>query len=107
MKSFKSRKVFDCTAVQCDRCGHSSNAEGETISNFTCIDFDATWGSAFGDGNHVEVDFCHQCVKDLLGDWVRVTPSRWISGSEKRARGSSKSPQDISQPTKPTLHSRS
>lgn len=107
MKSFKTRKVLDCTAIQCDRCGHCSNAEGETMSNFTCIDFEATWGSAFGDGNHVEVDLCHQCAKELLGEWLRITPSQWVGGSGRRSRGSSRSQQETSLPTKPRMRSRS
>lgn len=99
MKSLKPRKVLDCIAIQCDRCGHCSTAEGETMSNFTCIDFDATWGSAFGDGNHVEVDLCHQCTKELLGEWLRITPSQWVSGSGRRARDFSSHPPEVSQPT--------
>jgi len=37
------------------------------------IRFRAGYESVFGDGNLVEADFCQHCLKDLLGQWLRVT----------------------------------
>lgn len=64
--------------LACDRCGAEAQHDvGDGFNNFVQIEFDASWGSALGDGNHVEVDICHTCFKHILGTWLRVTPAGW------------------------------
>lgn len=38
--------------------------------------FDNTCGfhSIFGDGNTVSLDLCQHCAREVLGQWLRVTP---------------------------------
>ena len=68
--------------LTCDRCGAEAKHDaGDGFNNFVQIEFDASWGSAIGDGNHAEVDLCHTCLKDTLGTWLRVTPAAWTRGS--------------------------
>lgn len=62
----------------CDRCGTKvKHDEADGFNNFLQIEFDASWGSAIGDGTHVEVDLCHACLKQTLGPWLRLSASAW------------------------------
>lgn len=62
----------------CDRCGtEAKHDEADGFNNFLQIEFDASWGSAIGDGTHVEVDLCHACLKETLGPWLRLSASAW------------------------------
>lgn len=60
------------------RCGaEARHDEGEGFSNFVSIGFDASWGSAIGDGTRVDVDLCHGCFQTVLGPWLRLSASSW------------------------------
>jgi len=64
--------------LRCDRCGVEAEHDvGEGFNDFLQIEFDASWGSAIGDGTHVEVDLCHTCLKQTLGPWLRLSESAW------------------------------
>lgn len=61
----------------CDRCGREmrkDDCDGEWNARVS-IAFRAGYASIFGDGNDVELDLCQHCLKDLLGQWIRVTDS--------------------------------
>ena len=55
------------------------------------ITFRGGYYSVFGDENLVEGDFCQHCIKDLLGQWLRVfvddpfQPRRQPAYAETRA----------------------
>lgn len=73
------------TQLRCDRCGvEAQHDEGEGFNNFLQIEFDAGWGSDMGDGNHVELDICHACLKQTLGPWLRVSPAGWAAPGRAR-----------------------
>ena len=62
--------------LRCDRCGaEAQHNVAEGFNNFVQIGFDAGWGSDFGDGNRIDVDLCHACLKTTLGSWLRILPS--------------------------------
>jgi len=42
--------------------------------------------SVFGDGMEIEIDLCQQCLKDLLGKWVRTKPCPWLENIRHIAR---------------------
>ena len=72
------RPTYFVSQVRCDRCGAEAKHDvDEGFNNFLQIEFDASWGSAIGDGLHVEVDLCHSCLKQALGTWFRISPSAW------------------------------
>lgn len=79
-KTTSEKVMYVCQSITCDRCGHVAQRDGEGFENFVNLDFESGWSSAFGDGQHVEADLCHACVKDLLGPWLRVSDSRWAGG---------------------------
>ncbi|MBH9553971.1 hypothetical protein [Inhella gelatinilytica] len=63
--------------LTCDRCGRTASVDDHEFHSFVSLDFDCTWGSALGDGNHVDLDLCHECVKAVLGPWLRISASGW------------------------------
>jgi len=66
--------------LRCDRCSIKAQYNTDDgFNNFLQIDFDASWGSDLGDGNHVELDICHACLKLTLGPWLRVSPAAWAT----------------------------
>lgn len=66
--------------LRCDRCGAEAQHNVDNgFNNFLQIEFDASWGSDLGDGNHVELDIRHACLKETLGPWLRVLPAAWAS----------------------------
>ncbi len=60
--------------IRCDRCDRLAevgDAELE-FQEFVSINQQAGYASIFGDGNHVQVDLCQHCLKDVLGPWLRI-----------------------------------
>ncbi len=63
--------------LTCDKCGVTASSGEHEFHNFVSLDFDCTWGSALGDGRHVDLDLCHECVKELLLPFLRITDAGW------------------------------
>jgi len=76
MKKFKKiEKVSEeLEALVCDRCGRETpSLEIEEMQEYLQIDFRAGFGSVvFPDESQVTGDFCQYCVKDLLGNYLKV-----------------------------------
>ncbi len=74
LSSTHLQPVETLDAIQCDCCRRRFEA-GDIfeIQEFLHIDFSAGYGSIFGDENHVQADICQQCLKDRLGDCLRIT----------------------------------
>lgn len=67
--------------LRCDRCSaEAQHNVDDGFNNFLQIEFESSWGSDLGDGNHVEIDICHACLKETLGPWLRVSPAAWAAG---------------------------
>lgn len=64
------------TITTCDRCGREMipNDQDCQHQERIAVRFRAGYGSEFGDGNLVELDLCQHCVKEVLGEWLQVTP---------------------------------
>ena len=76
MRTKAVRPTHFVSQLRCDRCGAEATYDvDEGFNNFLQIEFDAGWGSAIGDGTHVEVDLCHACLKQTLGQWLRLSPA--------------------------------
>lgn len=60
--------------IRCDRCDRLAEVGDAELGfqEFVSIDLKAGYASIFGDGNHVQVDLCQQCLKDVLGRWLRI-----------------------------------
>lgn len=86
MKALDSRPETYVAHLRCDRCGAEAHHDiGDGFNNFLQIEFDAAWGSAIGDGTHVEIDLCHGCLKEALGPWLRTSTSAWAVSPGVRA----------------------
>lgn len=72
--------------LRCDRCGAEAQHNiDDGFNNFLQIEFDASRGSDLGDGNHVELDICHACLKETLGQWLRVSPAAQATAEQASA----------------------
>jgi hypothetical protein len=60
--------------IKCDRCGRIAERDDLDFHAMTSISFSAGYASIFGDGNRIEIDLCEPCLKDALGEWLRVRP---------------------------------
>jgi len=78
MKIHDVRPESFVSQLRCDRCGaEAQHNVDDGFNNFVQIGFDASWGSQLGDGNRVDVDLCHGCLKETLGPWLRISISKW------------------------------
>jgi hypothetical protein len=73
MRTYRNRTVSELDEVSCDRCQRQDEATGMEGQEFLSWSMSCGFASVFGDLNHVDLDLCQHCVKELLGQWVRVT----------------------------------
>lgn len=74
MQIYKEKKVKFLSEIECDICNRKAFIEGSdyqfgefiTISNVT------GYASIFGDNVNITIDICQYCLKDKLGDWLRI-----------------------------------
>jgi len=73
MKHYKTeiKEHLSLSSVVCDKCGKTMNDAYE-IQECLSIHEQCGYGSVFGDGNEIELDLCQDCLKELLGDYIRV-----------------------------------
>lgn len=68
----KKVKVQD--SITCDVCTKSFDMSIDImeIQEFTQIDFIGGYDSVFGDGASVKCDICQECLKNILGKFLRI-----------------------------------
>jgi hypothetical protein len=79
MREYRPRTVQELAACTCDRCQRrlTPNEPGEWQERLS-IDQSCGFDSVFGDGNTIGLDLCQHCVREVLGQWLRITsPSEW------------------------------
>ena len=59
-------------SITCDVCKEEYK-ETFDLQEFVHLDFDCGYGSIFNDGNTIECDICQHCLKEKLGDYLRIT----------------------------------
>lgn len=76
MKQAHVSALQSCT---CDICKKKYTRENEIFEfqEMVCIQFDAGYGSVFGDMSRVELDMCQHCFKKKLGDHIKITEFDW------------------------------
>lgn len=64
-----------CKSITCDIC-KKEFINDETnifeILEFTHIHKNCGYGSVFGDEDEIEVDICQNCLKNILGKYIRI-----------------------------------
>lgn len=63
-------------AIVCDRCGRESDIE-DTFGAFEAVEFTSIqyvggYYSIFGDGARISLDICQHCLKETLGEWLKI-----------------------------------
>ncbi|TAN07153.1 MAG: hypothetical protein EPN36_02830 [Rhodanobacteraceae bacterium] len=68
----------------CDRCGHEMDEADHTsgYNNLALVRFQAGRESKFGEGRHVEGDFCDACLYALLAPYARVIDDSRLPDSD-------------------------
>lgn len=68
----------------CDRCGHLMDEADHRsgYNNLAMVRFQAGRGSKFGEGRHVEGDFCDACLFALLVPYARVIDDSRLPDSD-------------------------
>jgi hypothetical protein len=77
MKKMRDKLVQEISSYICDRCGREAEAHGGEAEELVSIDRVGGYCSIFGDGNRISVDICQHCLKDVLGEWLRIVPLRF------------------------------
>lgn len=76
MREYRPVTAQQLAACICDRCRRRLTPDdpGEWQERLS-FDHICGFDSIFGDGNTVGLDLCQHCVLEVLGQWLRVTPS--------------------------------
>jgi hypothetical protein len=76
-----TKTVIEMTDVTCDICGKTytfdadkkhENDDWIETQEFHYISFRGGYGSIFGDGDTVTCDICQHCLKDKLGEYLKI-----------------------------------
>jgi hypothetical protein len=61
--------------IECDVCHKTFNPEVDIFETqeFLYINVHGGYGSVFGDGNKIQCDICQNCLKELLGKYLRIS----------------------------------
>lgn len=86
----KAEPVYVDTVVEivCDRCQKCFKENGDDWHDdgwheIQSLEFVGGYESIFGDGSSVSVDLCQHCLKETLGQWLRIEAAPWCNPLEK------------------------
>lgn len=82
MLKYENVTTKQSVAAVCDRCGREMQKHDGEWEERISIAFRGGYDSIFGDGNTVELDLCQHCIKEVLGQWIRVTEQASVSIDE-------------------------
>jgi hypothetical protein len=70
----RTETVTYITAYICDVCGKEFNFEDDIFETqeMVHINFTGGYGSIFGDGDTMRLDICQHCLKEKLGNYLRL-----------------------------------
>lgn len=75
MKKIRKKMVQEISGYVCDRCGREAAVDDIKeleAEEFVSIERVGGYSSIFGDGNLISIDICQHCLKDVLGEWLRI-----------------------------------
>nr|WP_237203814.1 hypothetical protein [Ralstonia solanacearum] len=91
MREYQPRTVQELAACTCDRCKRRMTPEDGEWQERLAFDHTCGFDSIFGDGNTVSLDLCQHCAREVLGQWLRITPhdepTKPVSWAEYLASG--------------------
>tara|TARA_R110002167_G_scaffold261565_5_gene468121 strand:+ start:4533 stop:5057 length:525 start_codon:yes stop_codon:yes gene_type:complete len=87
MKHYKQVKATEVSAITCDKCASSFQVDTTEFQEFYSFEKRCGFGSIFGGGSTVSVDFCQRCFHQIAGQFIHgidvVRPS-WTSFFEDK-----------------------
>ena len=69
--------------IRCDKCGSEKKDGGLGFEEFASIEHHCGYTTVEDDGNHIELDLCYPCFKELLGPYWRMR-SNWIDNLQAK-----------------------
>ena len=77
MKAYITTQIATPVFVSatCDKCGKTETDVME-LQEWFFYHFTGGYNSIFGDMDEYEIDLCQQCLKELLGQYLRYKGSR-------------------------------
>jgi hypothetical protein len=60
-------------AIICNKCGKRMTEEEDNVEwqELFTFDFECGYGSVFGAGSEWEIDLCQNCLKEVLGPYMK------------------------------------
>lgn len=74
MLEYRTVTASEIASCICDRCGRRLTPTDMEWHEKLSLSFTGGYTSVFGDGSRVSIDLCQQCIKEVLGAWLRITP---------------------------------
>jgi hypothetical protein len=77
MREYEAREVEQLFIISytCDKCGLVAKPDGNTVmeyQEFMSWTNEGGYNSVFGDGDLIMLELCQHCIKELLGEYIRV-----------------------------------
>lgn len=66
--------IDEVSSYTCDRCGREDDADSGEGQEYIHIGFTGGFDSVFGDGCHISLDLCQNCLKETLNPWLKIGP---------------------------------
>lgn len=73
MLEYTTQTTLKISACICDRCQRRLTPEDMDWHEGLSLSRVAGYASVFGDGNAISLDLCPECVKEVLGQWIRIS----------------------------------
>lgn len=71
-REYRARTAYELIACCCNRCGRRLSIDDPDWQERVSLSWRGGYDSLFGDGAEISIDLCQQCVKEILGPWLRV-----------------------------------
>ncbi|KGW75062.1 hypothetical protein Y046_2866 [Burkholderia pseudomallei MSHR2990] len=75
MLEYQPITVYEAVSCTCDRCSRRLTSADMEWHEKLSLSFTGGYTSVFGDGSRISIDLCQQCLKQVLGPWLRITHS--------------------------------
>ncbi len=72
MKKFEKKLTDVIKSITCDRCAKEVDSENMEFQEFSSVAYRGGYASIFGDGNNISIDLCQECLKEVVGAWLRI-----------------------------------
>lgn len=72
MLEYQPITVSEVASCTCDRCSLRLTPGDMEWQEKLSLSFTGGYTSIFGDGAQISIDLCQQCLKDVLGPWLRI-----------------------------------